>query len=296
MPDESVFELVWDANCATGEGVTWDASRGLIWFCDSPAARLLAFDPVTGERHRYQLDDTVGSFGICDTGELVVALRHRVVIFNPETRRMRPLAALDGLPEHVRLNDGKVGPDGAFWVGSVDMRPIKEPIAKLYRVDGHGRIEEKLDGLVCSNGLAWSPDGATMYLSDSRAEWIDRWHFDPATGVMSGRVRFAALSADEGRPDGAACDMAGNYWSAGVSAGCLNRFAPDGTLLSRFSVPVPAPTMPCFAPGFVYVTSLWAGLDPDTLRKHPQSGALLRMPTDVIGVPLDKFKLARTEI
>lgn len=283
------FEIVWDANCATGESPVHDARRNAIWFCDSPANRILALDLATGARGRFQLPDAVGSLGLCNNGSLVVALRHSVVIFVRETGEIRQLAAIPDLPDHVRLNDGKVGPDGAFWVGSVDMRKQKEPIAKLYRIDPAGRVEEKVDGLIASNGLAWSPDGNTMYLSDSRAQWVDHWSFDAGSGTISDRRRFLTLSAEEGRPDGAACDLDGNYWSAGVSAGCLNCFAPDGSLVERYPVPVPAPTMPCFVPGWVYLTSLWSGLPEQARLTSPLSGGLFRMPTPAAGVPMALF-------
>ena len=78
----------------------------------------------------------------------------------------------------TRLNDGRVGPDGAFWVGSMDDRKDKEPIGALYRVDVTGRAEKKVDGLQISNGLAWTADGERMFHADSRGPWIDRWRFD----------------------------------------------------------------------------------------------------------------------
>ena len=62
-----------------------------------------------------------------------------------------------------------------------------------------------------------------------------------------------------GRPDGGACDMAGNYWSAGPSAGRLNRFSADGELLDWIELPIATPTMPCFGDDdmrTIYVTSL----------------------------------------
>ena len=74
----------------------------------------------------------------------------------------------------------------------MDDRPGKEPIAALYRVDPSGKVERKVDGLVISNGLAWTADGEVMFHADSRGPWIDRWRFDRATGAISGRTRFAA--------------------------------------------------------------------------------------------------------
>ena len=101
-------------------------------------------------------------------------------------------------------------------------------------------------GLFVSNGLAWSPDGRTMFHSDTGTAFIDRFDFDSDTGVIANRQRFAEAKDDIGRPDGAAYAIDGTYWSAGVSGGALNGFSPDGTLVRRVPVPMPHPTMPCF--------------------------------------------------
>lgn len=282
------FALAWDARCDTGESCVWDAARGRVWFCDIPKGRVHALHVASGQRDTHTLPEPVGSFGLCASGELLVALRHRLVLFNPALGTQRPFARLPDLPAHVRLNDGKTGPDGCFWVGTVDERAEKEDIGELYRVRPDGRVEKKADGFKVSNGLAWSPDGRTMYHSDSRGPWIDAWDFDAHTGAIAQRRRLATLSVEEGRPDGAACDIEGVYWSAGVSAGCLNGFSPTGALLRKVAVPVTAPTMPCFADGALYVTSLSAGLPPERAG-HPHAGSLFRATTSLRGAPIALF-------
>ncbi|WP_258809420.1 SMP-30/gluconolactonase/LRE family protein, partial [Klebsiella pneumoniae] len=86
------------------------------------------------------------------------------------------------------------------------------------------KAEIRAEGFEISNGLAWTADGATMFHTDSRGPWIDRYDFDVATGLISNRNRIRELDEESGRPDGGACDAEGAYWSAGVSAGVLNRF------------------------------------------------------------------------
>ena len=118
-----------------------------------------------------------------------------------------------------------------------------------------------------------------MFHADSRGPWIDRWRFDRKSGAMSERTRFATLDEATGRPDGGSCDAEGFYWSAGVSAGRLNRFAPDGRLVESYDVPVAAPTMPCFGgPDFrtLYLTSLREGRSEELLAKAPLSGGAAR--------------------
>jgi sugar lactone lactonase YvrE len=284
----SRFELAWDAKCQLGESPVWDARRGRVLFADIHARRIHRYAPSAGPRGHWELPDIVPSFGLCRSSRIVAAQRHSVVLFDPRTDQVQTLAELPEEPETTRLNDGKVGPDGCFWVGSMDTRAAKEPIGSLYRVRPDGRVERKVEGFKIFNGLAWSPDGSVMFHACTPSAVIEAWDFDRATGRLSNRRRIATLSPEEGRPDGGAFDEQGCYWSAGVSAGRLNRFSRTGELLAWFSFPVPAPSMPCFVGRDLYVTSLYEHRE--TLREQfPALGGLFRMRADVAGAAIAEF-------
>ena len=156
-----------------------------------------------------------------------------------------------------------------------------------------GRVEQKVTGLFTSNGLAFAPDGRAMFHSDSYGRWVDRWDFDPATGAITNRTRIITQTEEGGRPDGGATDSDGYYWSAGVSAQCLNRYTPDGTLVAKYAVPVVAPTMPCFAGKDLkrlFLTSLRKGKPEALLARYPLSGATLVADATVSGSPVSRFR------
>ncbi len=278
-----IAELVWDSKCGTGECPTWDAANRRLLFCDIPAGQIHAVSLTDGARRMWQLPDVVGSFGLCASGRLIVALRHTVVLYDLETETLTPLTRPIDEPITNRLNDGKVGPDGSFWVGSMDENSPRESIGALYRVTPDGRITRKAEGYAVSNGLAWSPDGTTMYHACTRAGVVDAW--DYAEGELSNRRVFATLDDATGRPDGAATDSEGHYWSAGVTAGCLNRLAPDGSIAARIGLPTETPTMPCFTPGAIYVTSLRRKDAP----ADSTDGGLFRLATSVQGAAIPLF-------
>jgi sugar lactone lactonase YvrE len=285
----SEFELVWDSRCGVAESPVWDAANRRLLFCDINGKKINALALDTGARATWDLPEVVGSFGLCASGRLVVALRHRVVLFDPKTQAVTGLTPPVDEPATNRLNDGKVGPDGAFWVGSMDERSPRQTTGHLYRVTADGRIERRGSGYAVSNGLAWSPDGRTLYHSDSTSAIIEAWDFAPATGATSNHRRLATLTNEEGRPDGAATDTDGNYWSAGPSAGCINCFSPAGQLLKKLPFPVPGPTMPCFAEGFLYVTSLREGKSREVLEQYPSLGGLFRCKAPAEGAPVGVF-------
>jgi len=176
------MECVVDARCQVGESPVWDAHQGRLFWVDVLAQMVFALDTGSGQLRRWTFDGPVGSLGLTRTGRLVISIGLGVHLFDPGTEALSLLVSLDDEPRTNRLNDGKVGPDGAFWVGTMDDRAVKEPVASLYRVTADGNAERKITGLVVSNGLAWSADGRMMFHSDSRACWIDRWAFDPETG------------------------------------------------------------------------------------------------------------------
>lgn len=286
----SAFELVWDSRCGVAESPVWDAATRRLLFCDINGKWINALSVDTGARAGWDFPEVVGSFGLCLSGRLVVALRHRIVLFDPRLNELTDLTPAVDEPETNRLNDGKVGPDGAFWVGSMDENSPRQPKGALYRVTADGRIEKKSEGYAVSNGLAWSPDGRIMYHSDSTSAIIEAWDFDPATGGVTGHRVIARLSNEEGRPDGAAVDREGNYWSAGPSAGCINCFSPTGQLLKKLPFPVPGPTMPCFAESHMYVTSLREGKSAEVLAAHPTLGGLFRCSAPAVGAPVALFR------
>ena len=272
-----------------GESPVWDADKGRLLWCDIEECAVMAADPKGAVTDRWTFPGKVGSFGLCASGRLVVAAAKTVHFFNPADAALTQLCVLTGEPETNRLNDGKVGPDGAFWVGTMDDRPVREAQGTLYRITADGKAEKRVTGMTVPNGLAWGPGGKILYHSDSRGRWIDAYDFVPATGAWSNHRRIVADIAEEaGRPDGGACDVEGCYWSAGVSAGLLNRYSPEGKLLETVELPFAAGTMPCFGGDdlkTLFVTSLVEAKNPP----HPDSGRIAVLRLAVAGVPVGKF-------
>lgn len=285
------FTPIPDTVCTVGESPTWDAARQALLWCDIPAAKIFELgigpDEIgSGARRSWQFDGPVGSFGLCEAGDLVVACGKNLLRLDRESGRSTVLTRVEPEDAPTRLNDGKVGPDGAFWVGSMDTTPAKNPVGALYRIGAGALVERKIGGIITSNGLAWSPDGKWMFHADTRGPAIDRWRFDAATGAIGARRRLVLLSEAEGRPDGGAMDQAGIYWSAGVSAGRLNLFDRQGRLRRAHAFPVGTPTMPCF--GGTDLRTLFV----TSLRRADATGlegSLYHARVTTPGVPVHRF-------
>lgn len=285
-----MFENVAHSQCRVGESPVWDADTRTLSWCDIHAGQLIALNTASGVQRRWTLPERIGSFALVEDGRYLVSLVSGIYYFDPATEQLsflvNPETGFHRVPGD-RLNDSKVGPDGAYWVGSIHQDGVS---AALYRVTSNGECEIKVTGMGTVNGLAFSKDGRTLFVSDSKQCWIDRFDLDPSTNNLSGRRRIANPTEESGRPDGAATDEAGNYWSAGVSAGCLNRFSGEGQLLERIDVPVKRPTMPCFGGDdmrTLYFTSIRR---PEDATEN--CGDVFSMRVDVPGVAVPKFRIA----
>lgn len=280
------FETLIDFGLGIGESPVWDTTRNVLWFVDIVAPSIHWLDPKTRKSAAYAMPSAVGSLAFTQDGRLVAALRSGIHLFDPARETLDFLVHPEPDRTTNRLNDGRIGPDGCFWVGSMHDAIPRAASGALYRITPTGSCERVIDGLKVSNGLAWSPDARTMYHADSRASShageIRAFDFDARSGRLGRAKSFAVLTEKDGLPDGAAVDVNGLYWSAGVTAGCINRFSPDGVLVDSITLPVSAPTMPCFGGPdgkTVFVTSL------ATDRSgRAETGTVIAFRTDITGV------------
>jgi sugar lactone lactonase YvrE len=274
MTDVTEVTCVLDAKAELGECPVWAAEEQALYWVDIRAPALHRLDPASGATRTWPLPTRVGSFGLRESGGAVVALVDGFHLLDLDTGAVTPLATVEPVPG-TRFNDGKVAPDGRFFAGTMDER------------------HEVVRDLVVSNGLAWSADGRTMFHSDSKAQVVWTYDYDPGTGEVSGRRELCRPTEEQGRPDGGATDADGYYWSAGISAGVLNRWAPDGSLDRSIPLPCARPTAPCFGgPDMrtVFVTSLRHDLPPEVLADKPLSGGIFAVRVDVPGVPIGRFR------
>lgn len=284
---------VLDAKAELGECPVWSAEERALYWVDIRAPALHRLDPDSGASRSWPMPSRIGSFGLREAGGAVVALVDGFHLLDFDTGELTFVAGPSEPVAGTRFNDGKVAPDGRFFAGTMDEAQLARPIAALFRLDPDGSLQQVVDGLIVSNGLAWSADGRTMFHSDSKAEVVWTYDYDPRSGEVSNRRELARPTGAQGRPDGGATDEKGYYWSAGISAGVLNRWAPDGTLDRSIPMPCARPTAPCFGgPDLrtIFVTSLRHDLPAGVLADKPLSGGIFAVRVDVPGVPISRFR------
>ena len=296
-PPAGVVAALPVAPALLGESPLWHPVEAVLYWCDIPGRALHRWHPATASHRRWSLASEPGCIAPRPGGELLLAMRDGLWLFSPASGERRRLAPPPYDPAHERFNDGRADPQGRFWVGTI-YEPRSAALAALYRWSG-GRLQRMAGEVMVSNGLAFSPDGRTMYWSDTASHRIFALDFDGSDGSLSRQRVFAefplkvpgqGLAGYGGRPDGAAVDAEGAYWVAMYEGQRLLRLSPEGALLQDVPLPVRCPTMPCFGGAdlrTLYITSASDGRPADELAAQPLAGRVLTMTVDVPGLPVN---------
>ncbi len=235
-------ELVIDAKATLGEGPVWDARSQRLYWVDIEGCKLHILDPATGEDRSFAVGQMVGAAVLRRSGGVMIAVKEGIGTFDVEREELTLLHRPEQhIPEN-RFNDGKCDPAGRFWVGT--MGPAGKKGA-LYCVSPDLSLERKIENVGISNGLAWSLDRSTMYYIDSRAQTLEAYAYDEATGAIKDPRLVLEIPVEDGEPDGMTIDEEGMLWIAIWDGRRVIRVDPaKGAIIGEVSVPVSRPTSP----------------------------------------------------
>jgi L-arabinonolactonase len=283
---------VCEAKAVLGEGPFWDVTDQRLYWVDIKGKRIHRLDPQTGRDDTWSTPEVIGSLAVRSGGGLVVALKSGLYFFDLATGTTTPVVLPPGHPDHNRFNDGKVDRQGRFWAGSMDDFE-KQPTGGLFRLDSELKCTQMVEGITISNSLCWSPDGRTLYYSDSPKRTVWAWDFEIATGEISNRRVFVHLASTDGVPDGATVDTEGYFWLAVWDSWEVRRYDPAGRLDRTVRMPVQRPTCPMFGGEdlqTIYVTSASIGLSEEQLLEQPLAGGVFAFDPGVKGLPELRFQ------
>lgn len=290
--------LALDARALLGECPLWSAAEQVLYWVDISARRIHCFNPATGQDRQWETPCEPGCIGLAASGGLVAALRDGFYRLDTNDGRLRQIAEAPGLPYDpatMRFNDGRCDAAGRFWAGAM-YEPRTAEAAGVFVLE-RGRVREgwgpaQAAGVKVSNGLAFPPDGRFVYQSDTPNHLIYRLPFDLATGKVGAREVFARCAANRtdpgygGRPDGAAIDSEGNYWSAQYEGARVLRFSPSGEVTGVVHVPARRTTMIAFGGAdlkTLYITTAREGATAEELARQPFAGGLFAVDVDIAG-------------
>lgn len=282
-------ELIVDARNGVGESPVWIAGEQALYWVDIPSGSLNRWSP-DGTVQSWTNEEMLGCVAPMADGSWLAARESG--LFRLHADGQQRLAEVQHARPGMRFNDGRCDRQGRFLAGTMQMNMGGEAVGKLYRYTTSDGLSELLDGLIVPNGLAFSPDGKTMYLSDSHPSVQLIWAFDYDTdsGTPHNRRVFVDMNQHPGRPDGAAVDAEGCYWTCANDAGLILRFSPKGKLDRSLSLPVKKPAMCAFGGAgldTLFVTSIRPqGVD---LEDQPLAGGLFALNVGVKGLEEPMF-------
>jgi sugar lactone lactonase YvrE len=266
-----------------GEGPRWNAGEGRLYWVSIEEDTFYRYDPASGRQEQFDVGQPVSVLAFREKGGLIMGTRDGFATWDFAAQALTIIASPEAGKEGARFNDGAVDPAGRFWAGTMTHTGAT---SSLYRLDPDGAVHTMEKGLAISNGIGWSLDGRTMYLTDSPRYVIYAYDFDLQSGSISNKRVFVQNSESEGQPDGLTVDSEGYIWSPHWGGYSVLRYDPSGQLERKVELPVSQVTACAFGgPDLtdLYITSAWSDLSPEQRAREPLAGDLFVLRTDIRG-------------
>ena len=286
--------VVNDAKAILGEGCLWDNREQVLWWVDINGYRLHQHNPATGENKSFDVGSHIGTVGLRESGGLIIATAaDGFAGFDPNTEATEPIAHPEADLEITRYNDGKPGPNGSFFCGSMGFEG-QQGVGSLYRLDVDHTVEKIASNITVSNGMAWNAAEDTMYYIDTPNMAVEAFDYDKSTGAVGNRRTVITIPEGVGYPDGMTIDNEDKLWVSHWDGQAVHRWDPI-TGRHLHTVPIPATKVTCCTFGgrnfdTLYVTSARIGLEETELQQQPLAGGLFSVQVGQSGRPAYRYK------
>lgn len=282
-------EPAYPVGVQLGEGPVWDAARRELLFVDIMAGRLYRTAADQTVELAAEIDRALGAALPGPDDTVLLVTRSGFSVLDGDGRIAPVLDVLADRPD-LRFNDAKCDPAGRCFAGTLSL--IDAPgDAELMRLDQGPRVEVVVPGVGLSNGLGWSPDGATMYFTDTTSGRVDRFAFDLESGNLGARAPFIAEMP--GTPDGLCVDGSGAVWVALWDGSEIHRYTPDGRSDTVVELPVPHVTSCAFGGpdgDILFITTARSGLSAAQIDRFPRAGDVFALRPGASAPPATRWQ------
>jgi sugar lactone lactonase YvrE len=273
-------EVVADYACLVGENPLWSATERKILWTDITAGFLLRYDPEDGTHERVYTGRPIGGFTIQQDGSLLLFKdRGTITLWNSPDE----ITVVSEIPaeRELRFNDVIADPIGRVFCGTY----TEGRKGRLYRLDTDGTLTMILDGIGCSNGMAFTPDRSGFFYTDSFAHNIYQFDFDEDTGELRHQTVFHSVPESHGFPDGCTVDSEGHLWFALWGGAAIVRLDPKGRVVA--TIPMPANNITSLTFGGEDLKDIYVTSEGGLTRTDgdPLAGALFRIKSRISGRP-----------
>ena len=291
--------IVLDAKNIVGESIIWSGDEQALYWVDIGGRRIHRLEVEGGRHDTWPTPDFPTSIGMREDGGFIVGLAHEVCLWRPDGKFETFVVPEPDRPGN-RLNEGKVAPDGAFWVSTMqnNLNPdgspkdMDSPVGAVYRIDPKGTVTQLTPNEYgITNTMAWT-SGNRFLFADTLANEIYAFDYDPSAKAISNRCTIVS-GFERGLPDGSCLDSEDALWNCRVVRGAaVARFSETGEQLGLIDLPVSWPTSCTFGGSdltTLYITSARFTMTEAHLTAQPVEGSLVAVKTAVRGRPEPKF-------
>jgi gluconolactonase len=255
------------------EGPMW--REGRLWFSDLGGDRMMAVTPdgqtqtLIEQAGGYPRPWPIGNLGsnamVPDKDGTVLMVRQgaRTIVRVDRGLQVHPFLSTYEGKRLNSPNDLVFARDGALWftdppfgLPKMDKDPDKQlPFNAVFRYAG-GKLTPAITDFTLPNGIGFSPDGRTLYVSNYGPQmYVKAFDVGPDGALGPGRMLIEyPHPAGRGGPDGLKIDMQGNIWTTGP--GGIRIVTPQGKVLGQIRLPEVAANL-AFGEGgrSVYITA-----------------------------------------
>lgn len=272
-----------------GEGVIWDHQRQKIWWTDILQSKLYQYDPISQAFDSWSTPERLCCFApVAGSAKLVCAFESGFAFYDPQKQDVKWIKQLEQDNPGTRFNDGRTDRQGRLWAGTMIEDSDKATYkGSLYCLDHDLSISQSIDGLSITNSLCWSPDGKTVYHTDTPTQIIKAYDYDADNGEIN-NGRDLVKTEDGCFPDGSIVDQEGFIWNAQWGASKVVRYTPSGETDLEVEIPTSQPTCVAFGGkdlNLLIVTTAWSEMK----SKENQAGDLFIFETAFKGLKEAQF-------
>ena len=283
---------VGDSVDLLGEGLLWDDDAEILYWIDSIGQLIRWIDLATGARREIPMPSEVGTIARRARGGLIAALRDGLYFVDTKSGAATVANRIDTGRTDQRFNDGKVDRQGRLIVGTMHTLapPDRKFFGRLYRVAADLSTTVLMEEVGCANGPAFSPDGRTLYFTDSPRREIWAFDYDTDAGTLSNRRTILDTGPYDSPADGHTVDAEGFLWTTLTGARKILRLDAEGRIDQTIDLPF-KPTNVAFGGkdlATLFVTSLKR--TPNVRSDDPGAGWLYAIENlGVSGLPEPRF-------
>ena len=272
-----------------GEGIIWDHQRQRVWWTDILQSKLYHYDPKTKEIKSWDTPERLCCFApVKDSSDLVCAFESGFAFYEPNSGKLNWIKRLEQDNPGTRFNDGRTDRQGRLWAGTMVEDQSKATYkGSLYCLHSDLTISKSITGLSITNSLCWSPNGETVFHTDTPTQTIQAYDFNTDTAELSNK-RDVVKTEEGCFPDGSTVDQDGFIWNAQWGGSKVVRYSATGEKNLEVEIPTSQPTCVAFGGenmNLLFVTTAWSEME----NKEDQAGDLFIFETGFIGLKEARF-------